>query len=140
MMKGLDRYCDYLQGLTPETVGELGKLVAPNVHFKDPFNDVRGAVAMHAIFVDMFEHVQDLGFHIHHRMEDGRAAVIVWTLTGRIMDRDWAVDGASVLKFDDDGRLTEHVDHWDAAAGLYEKMPAIGWVVRRIRKRLEVAV
>ncbi len=139
-MKGLDAYCDYLEGLTRKSVSNLTRHVAPDVHFKDPFNDVRGADAMRLIFDDMFEHVQDLSFRIHHRMEDGQAAVIVWTLAGRIMDRDWSVDGASVLKFDENGLLSEHVDHWDAAAGLYEKMPGVGWFVRRIRKRLEVAV
>jgi steroid delta-isomerase len=87
----------------------------------------------------MFEHVRDLEFTIHHRMSDGEVCVILWTLSGRIMNRDWSVDGASRLRFNDDGLLAEHIDHWDAAAGLYEKMPGIGWLMRRLRKRLEAA-
>ena len=54
-MKGLDAYCDYLEGLTRKSVSNLTRHVAPDVHFKDPFNDVRGADAMRLIFDDMFE-------------------------------------------------------------------------------------
>lgn len=137
-MNGLDSYCDYLEGLSRDTLADFDRHVAPDVHFKDPFNDVNGRDAMRRVFDDMFDHVENLSFRIHNRMNDGDAAVIVWTLAGRIMNSDWAVDGASVLKFDEAGKLSEHIDHWDAAAGLYEKMPVIGWFIGRIRKRLEV--
>lgn len=139
-MKGFDTYCDFLERVTAANVAELETLVSPGVRFKDPFNDVVGASAMRAVFDDMFEHVQGLEFHIHHRMTDGEVCVILWTLSGRIMSRGWSVDGASQLRFSDDGLLTEHIDHWDAAAGLYEKMPGIGWLIRRLRKRLEVTI
>lgn len=139
-MKGFDTYCDFLERVTAANVAELETLVSPGVRFKDPFNDVVGASAMRAVFDDMFEHVQDLEFRIHHRMTDGEVCVILWTLSGRIMNRGWSVDGASQLRFSDDGLLTEHIDHWDAAAGLYEKMPGIGWLIRRLRKRLEVTI
>lgn len=139
MIKGFDDYCDFLEGLTVARVAELPAMCAPDVHFKDPFNDVVGAAKMREIFDDMFDHVRDLDFIIHHRMDDGEACVIVWTLSGRIMNRDWSVDGASKLRFDAEGKLVEHIDHWDAASGLYEKMPVIGWFARRLRNRLEAA-
>ncbi|MBO6521155.1 MAG: nuclear transport factor 2 family protein [Rhodospirillales bacterium] len=138
-MKGFDGYCDYLERLTADNVDELRSFCAADIHFKDPFNDVTGVERMRAVFVDMFEHVRGLEFRIHHRMNDGVACVIVWTLSGHIMNRDWSVDGASKLRFDAGGKLVEHIDHWDAAAGLYEKMPVVGWFARRLRKRLEVA-
>ena len=70
-MKGFDTYCDFLERVTAANVAELETLVSPGVRFKDPFNDVVGASAMRAVFDDMFEHVQGLEFHIHHRMTDG---------------------------------------------------------------------
>ncbi|WNJ99445.1 nuclear transport factor 2 family protein [Thalassospiraceae bacterium LMO-JJ14] len=139
MTAGFDTYCDYLQRMDGTNVGELTDHVSPGVHFKDPFNDVHGAGAMRAVFIDMFEHLHDPDFTIHHRMNDGDICVIVWTLSGRLMNRDWSVDGASQLRFDQQGMLSEHIDHWDAASGLYEKIPAVGWFIRYLRKRLEVA-
>lgn len=138
-VEGFDGYCAYLERINPDNVHELHEHVSADVHFRDPFNDVHGADAMYDIFADMFEHVGDLGFSIRHRMSDGDVCVIVWTLTGRIMNRDWSVDGATQLRFSPDGRLVEHIDYWDAASGLYEKIPGIGWFMRRLRKRLEVA-
>ena len=139
MTAGFDTYCDYLQRMDGTNVGELTVHVSPGVHFKDPFNDVHGIAAMRAVFIDMFEHLRDPVFSIHHRMSDGDVCVIVWTLSGRLMNRDWSVDGASQLRFDAQGLLSEHIDHWDAASGLYEKIPAVGWFIRYLRKRLEVA-
>ena len=42
----------------------------------------------------------------------------------------------SELHFDEAGTLRAHIDHWDAAGQLYEKLPGIGWLLRRIRRRL----
>lgn len=139
MTSGFDEYCVFLQRIDSGCVAELRNHAASDVHFRDPFNDVHDVEAMIDVFDDMFVHVKDLNFRIHHRMSDGDVCIIVWTLSGRLMDRDWSVDGASQLRFNDQGLLVEHIDHWDAAAGLYEKLPVIGWVLRRLRKRLEVS-
>lgn len=139
MTSGFDEYCTFLERIDAGSVAELRDHVASDVHFRDPFNDVHDVEAMIDVFDDMFVHVKDLSFRIHHRMSDGDVCAIIWTLSGRLMDRDWSVDGASQLRFNDQGFLVEHIDHWDAAAGLYEKLPMIGWVLRRLRKRLEVS-
>jgi hypothetical protein len=42
----------------------------------------------------------------------------------------------SEVQFDEAGSVRAHIDHWDAAGQLYEKLPVIGWILRRIRARL----
>ena len=44
----------------------------------------------------------------------------------------------SELTLAPDGRVAEHVDYWDPAAQLYERVPVLGWLMRRIRRRLAV--
>jgi hypothetical protein len=41
----------------------------------------------------------------------------------------------SELRFAADGRVREHIDHWDAAAQVYERLPLIGGLMRLIRRR-----
>ena len=138
MNAGPRPYCDYLERIHPDNLGELMSLISQDVHFKDPFNDVRGAGAMYAIFADMFEHVRDLKFRIHERFEKDAVTVIHWTMSGEVMGEAWSVEGMSRLSFDAHGLLAEHVDYWDAASGLYERFPVIGWMLRRIRQKLAV--
>ena len=94
---------------------------------------------MQAIYADMFEQVSDFTFDIHEQLSAGPVTVITWTLGGSVMGKSWAVDGASRLIFNEAGLLTEHVDFWDAAGGLYERFPVIGWLLGVIRRKLSVA-
>ena len=45
------------------------------------------------------------------------------------------IDGASVLHFDATGRVDRHRDYWDAAEELYEKLPAVGALMRWLKRR-----
>ena len=138
-MAGFHAYCDYLESLTHDTLDRLDEYVHENVRFKDPFNDVSGAPAMRAILSDMFEQVSDLQFVIHRRLGNAPEAAIEWTLSGQLMEKPWSVDGTSVLTFDENGLLTAHIDYWDAASGLYERFPVIGWLLRGLRRRLQIS-
>lgn len=140
---GLEAYVALLQGLTPETLPELRRVTAPDVRFKDPFHDVQGRGAMLAVFERMFHDVRDLRFQVHHTClaDRGSTALMRWTLTGRVRalgNRDWSVDGMSEVHLDTQGLVTAHVDYWDAASSLYERLPVIGPVLRAIRRRIAV--
>ena len=51
-------------------------------------------------------------------------------MKGRQLD----ITGASMVMFADDGRVMTHVDYWDAASQLYEKLPIIGWLLKKLRQ------
>ncbi len=133
-----DRYRRYLETLTPQTLDALGDHVTADVRFKDPFNDVRGRDAMRRVFEHMFENVSDIRFTVHDMALDGTTCFMNWRFAGRLGNREWAFDGASVITLGADGKVTCHVDHWDAAAAFYERLPVIGWLLARIRGRLAI--
>ena len=57
-------------------------------------------------------------------------------MTGKIRRKDWQVDGASRITLTCEGKVSEHVDFWDAAQGLYEMIPLIGPLLRMLRRRI----
>jgi len=57
-----ERYRRYLKTLTLETLDALPDYVIDDVRFKDPFNDVHGADAMHRVFRHMFDNVGNVRF------------------------------------------------------------------------------
>lgn len=136
MITAPERYRAYLEALTPETLNRLSDYVTDDVRFKDPFNDVRGPEAMAAVFTHMFNAVGQARFAVHHMAEDGKICLMHWTFRARLRGEDWVFDGMSAIRFALDGRVAEHVDHWDAAGAFYARLPVIGWLLERIRTRI----
>lgn len=133
-----ERYRRYLEDLSSATLGDLETYVTADVRFKDPFNDVRGVDAMRRIFQHMFENVQDVKFRAQDMASEGPMCLMSWHFEGKLRGNPWAFDGASIIRFAEDGRVTEHIDHWDAGGDFYERLPIIGSLLACLRRRLAV--
>ena len=136
----VDRYVALLTALTPARLDDLKALCAPEVRFADPFNDVVGPDRVAAVFADMFARVHDMSFEVTDRCGDARRAYLRWIFRFRTRPggKMWTFTGVAEVHFDAEGRLSAHLDHWDAAGQLYEKLPLIGTVLRALRRRLAV--
>lgn len=133
----LEAYARYYETLTPATIGELHRHVAPDFHFHDPFNETHGVVAYERVLSKMFDDVAAPRFEIEHAVLDGAIGYLKWRLfflSRRGVARE--IVGVSELHFDDEDRIARHVDHWDVASQLYEGVPILGFVLRRLRRRL----
>ena len=54
------------------------------------------------------------------------------------MNRNWSFDGTSIIILDNNGLVSEHIDHWDAASSFFEKIPILGWMIKFIRKKIMI--
>ena len=137
----IDGYVRFFETLTPDTLDQLADHVTPDIRFKDPFNDVTGTDAMHAIFRHMFEAMENPVFQVTHRAQDAHDETVWflrWRLTGRLRslsNRDWDITGMSEVHLAADGKVAAHIDHWDAGQQFYELLPVIGSVIRLLRRR-----
>lgn len=134
--QSLAAYARFYETLAPDTLGELTRLVAPEVRFKDPFNDVRGIEALLRATGAMFRYGTPR-FEILDRALSERAGYLLWryTVDARAA-RPWIIDGMTELRFDAEGRVIEHIDHWDAAEQFYERLPLLGAILRLIKRRM----
>lgn len=144
MENALESYVDFFRTLMPESLDRLDSVVAPEVVFKDPFNDVRGREALRRIFDDMFERLDAPRFEILGSgvlSTDTRSAVIYWRFHAHTQRRSWSFDfeGTSVVRFNKDGLCVSHVDYWDPSTPIYSKIPLFGWLLKRIRSSLSSA-
>jgi ketosteroid isomerase-like protein len=137
-------YCRFFERLTPADLDRLDAVFAPEARFQDPFNDVRGRDALRGVFARMFERCVDVRFEVHEALRDGDLALLHWTMRfrpapprgGGTPGAEWALHGMSRIAFAADGRVIEHVDHWDTGAQLYARLPLIGPVVRWLQRKL----
>lgn len=131
----------FYNALGPQDLPRLGDWYHAQVHFVDPFNDVRGLPALRRIFEHMFEQLDEPRFEILTVVAEHDRAWLSWDFhfRRRGQAQPWRIHGATSVRFDAQGLVLEHLDYWDAAAQLYERLPVIGAVLRWLRQRLAVA-
>jgi len=140
---GLKAYADFFATLTPESLARLGDFVTPDVHFRDPFNDVRGLPAMRRVFEASFEDCSDIRFVIDGVVRQEREAFLKWRFFFKPKRLNpatpWEVLGVSEVHFTPAGKVAAHLDHWDSGSQFYARLPLIGALIRWVRGRLSVA-
>ena len=71
----------------------------------------------------------------------GSHGAFTWGVLDRLLEEEWLeIAGVSEVRFTPDGLVAEHVDHWDAAAQVYARLPGLGAALRFVRARLSAGV
>lgn len=138
------RYQQYWETLTADKVDDLRAIAVPEMRFADPFNDARGIDHVIRVIAASFEDTHEMRFHFIDRAPAGQPLTYYyrWTCALRPKkvggDRPWEFVGMSTVSFAEDGRVTEHLDYWDSGSNFYRRLPVLGWVVGKVRQRLQV--
>jgi hypothetical protein len=136
----LDPLIRFYHELSIESVARFPEFYSEDAYFKDPFNEVRGLPAIQRIFTHMFRQVGEPRFVVTGRVADEGGAMLIWELYFRV--RLWGrgetqvMRGVSHLKFAADGKVDYHRDYWDTGEELYMKLPALGTLMRGLRRAL----
>jgi len=137
------RIADYFETLSVERLDELGNYYAPDAHFRDPFQDVHGIPAIAGVLRHMYATLDEPRFVVQSSVvekgPDGVRAFLVWDFLFRFRSPPRAqqsLRGGTHLLLAPDGRVRLHHDYWDAAQGIYEKLPIIGALLRWLRQRV----
>jgi len=136
MTHPIERYAEFMEGLSKEQLPEITKYVASDILFRDPFNAVTGVDKMQQIFAHMYETMGQVHFEVLHCFSTGDAGVLHWRFHGMLRGSPWTFEGMSKVDFDADGLAVTHVDYWDAARDFYEHFPVIGWSLKAIRRKI----
>ena len=122
------------------TSERLEQITSPEVRFIDPFNDLKGRPALRVLLEHTKQQLKDLHFDITDTAMSGNRVYVKWNMTARLkFFGEWRVEGVSEIEFDEEGRVSLHRDHWDSARQFYEKIPIIGWLLRRLRSSLSLS-
>ena len=142
---GFKNYLTAMENLNTEKVADLELVMCRDIHFVDPFNNVIGLEKVQAIFQHMYRKIKNARFIILNSALDLKnpdpVGLIRWRMEGnlKLNDRPWPIEGMSEIRFSADGRVCEHIDHWDSGEQFFERLPLIGWLVRLIKKGVKTA-
>ena len=124
--------------LSPQSVIRFPEFYSANAYFKDPFNEVRGLAPIQRIFTHMFTQVGEPRFVVTESIVAENGAILIWEFNFQL--KLWGkrqtqiMRGVSHLRFDADGKVNFHRDYWDTGEELYMKLPAIGTLMRGLRR------
>ena len=135
-----EKISQFFETLHEATPVESFKIIYDDeVKFKDPFNEVEGVSAVHRIFAHMYENLDDPRFVIEEYIESQNVAYVKWDFifTFKGEKKDNSFEGVSRLEMNSNGKVISHVDFWDAAEHIYEKMPLLGSLLRFVKKKIQ---
>lgn len=105
--------------------------------FKDPFQQVQGHDAIGSVFKHMFLSLDEPHFVVKSIQYKGLEASLLWDFKFKF--KRWnvsqqSITGVSWLEFNAQGKIQSHIDYWDPAEGIYEKLPLLGSLMRFLKR------
>jgi len=120
---------------------QAGLTYAPEAYLNDNIAIVQGAPAIGEYFARTLERLDGLQVVFLDVMHNGPEYFVRWRMTvtsPRFNDGVPMVSyGVTHFRFDERGRVLVHKDFWDAGTGLYEYVPGLRGVLRRLRAAAE---
>lgn len=139
--EALTRFAAMWASLTAPRIREqIRSVYDDSIWFNDTVHTITDLDHLEAYMVATADRVDSCQVTIDQIVHDGPDTFIRWWMTirtpGSTEDEAMVSAGMSHLRFSPEGRVILHQDFWDAAGGLYEHFPGVGWILRQIRARL----
>lgn len=127
------------KSLGSDDLAELETLYTEDVHFEDPAHALQGRKPLMDYFASLFSNLESCSFKFHQTLIGDTDIFMSWTMFiehPKLRNGETIrVEGSSLLKTRN-GRIYYHRDYFDMGAMLYEHLPVLGLVVRKIKQRL----
>lgn len=138
MTTPVDTFKDVFNQLSRAKLSLIGDLYSEGIVFKDPLHELHGIAAVRDYFARLYDGVRHCRFTFEDQVVQGNTAMLVWTMQleharlckGQLLH----LPGASHIRFGE--KIVYHRDYFDVGALLYERVPLLGPIVRKIKARL----
>jgi len=138
----IQKIIDFYDDFKVSKLDELDDIYAESVSFLDPIQRVEGRDALTAYFKHTMENVEYCHFSFTEKACTGEHLFLTWQmrfshpkLAG---GRELILQGVSQFTLRD-GKVHNQSDYYDLGAMIYEHVPVIGYLVGKVKQRLEHA-
>ena len=138
MNKIIEEFSEYYQQLSFESLSELDRIYSQNAVFEDPVDRVEGLDDITKYFNRMLTNVTYCKFEIEEVLDTEQQAFVTWIMRFShpklIKGREIKLPGTSHIKFDK--TIYYQRDYYDLGGMIYEKIPILRFIIRKIKKRM----
>ncbi|WP_218313136.1 nuclear transport factor 2 family protein [Alteromonas antoniana] len=141
-MPVIERFKSLYSDLTLITPADLEKVYSDDVFFVDPIDSHQGIEEVKTYFSKLTEEAESCRFDIDviakcEKNEEGLHFLVNWTmhLVLRSSGKYIELPGTTQLKVHND-KICYHRDFYDLGTMVYEHIPVLGWIVKKIKAKL----
>ncbi|WP_414827947.1 nuclear transport factor 2 family protein [Alteromonas sp. H39] len=142
MMPVIERFKSLYSDLTLITPSDLEKVYTDDVFFVDPIDSHTGIEEVKAYFSRLSTEAESCRFDIHviagcEKNAESLSYLVNWTmyLVLRSSGKTIVLPGTTQLKVRDD-KVCYHRDYYDLGTMVYEHVPVLGWIIKKIKAKL----
>lgn len=118
----------------------LDDYYASDVVFYDPVGSIKTIDKMKLYYQNMYDGVENIRFDFSNFAKQGEIYYFSWVMylkTPKLNNsKEFPVTGVSEIHFRD-GLVYYHRDYFDLGEMVYERIPVVGWLTKKIKKRLK---
>ncbi len=133
------RFSRFYTGLGLDSLSGLADIYDDGVTFIDPVTSHRGLAALSGYFSRLLAATTACEFTINQMRFSDTDGWVTWTMNfrhPRLNRGEWiAVEGVSVMELRSN-RIVFQRDYYDMGEMVYERVPLLGRLVRKLRERL----
>lgn len=134
----IQEYANFFEQINENTsIKEYKIFFDENSNFKDPFHEVKGIDKIYPIFTKMYENLDTPKFKVNEIISKDNISYINWTFSFYFKNskEKQSFEGVSKVAIKNE-KVLSHIDYWDAAANLYEKLPLVKHLIKFLRKKV----
>lgn len=125
--------------LNKDNLNRLTEIYHQNVVFEDAAHRIEGYSALLTYFQKLYKNVDRCQFVISEQYQCDDNGFLIWTMhlqhPSLAGGHTVTVNGMSQVKFSD-GKVIYHRDYFDLGEMLYEHLPLLGSIIKKIKQRL----
>ena len=132
-------YAQFFENIDKNTsIKEYEKIFDNKVRFKDPFHVIIGINKLYKIFEDMYIKLDNPSFKVTEIVEQNNIAYLKWNFyfSFKGNNKDESFEGVSRVEFNEENKVVSHIDYWDCASNLYEKIPILSFFMKVIKNKI----
>jgi hypothetical protein len=139
--RAIERFQSLLSDFkAPDFSERIPEVYADELFFNDTIKTLYGAEDLQAYLTETAEAIDKGTVEFLDVVTSNGNYYFRWQMTIRFKKLARGEEkrsvGMSHIRFDADGKVVLHQDFWDSTAGLFEHVPALGWMLRSVKSRL----
>jgi hypothetical protein len=132
----ISQFRKYFEALHQSSIDDLNKFYHPDIRFHDPINTLHGLDQVKAHFIKLNANLHHGSLTFNEIIRDGNQCALSYTMNLNIRKpaKSIAVPGCCTLKISK-GLIIEHTDYFDLGLLIYEHIPLIGIIIKKLKRK-----
>lgn len=139
--QAIKRFSDFFAVLTEDKVRQqVRNVYAKEFYFNDTLKEIRDIDTLERYLIHTAQKVESCTVDLLDVSVNHGEYYFRWLMHIKFKEfkkgQIQTSNGMTHIRFNKEGKIIFHQDYWDAASHLFEKVPFVGWMIRKIKKRL----